>query len=430
MFAVGGSKLWEILGDGTVGSLQGGVFMPGIPAGDVGAAITPAQIFSNGNQLFIVSGAKGYLDNGITVVPVVDAVQGGYLDGYFIAQQPNGLSPQSGKQFKISALLDGSMWDPLDFASAEGSPDNISGIITDHEELVIFKFHSIEIWIDNGAANFPFTRIQGAYIEQGCFAPYSIAKLDNSIFWLGGDDRGAGVVWRLAGYTPIRVSNHAMESQIQSYSTLDDAISFTFQENGHSFLVISFPTAKATWVYDVSTQMWSEWLYWNLGTAQYEAHRGRFHCYAFGGGTPSTINPYFPPQHFVGDYQNGNIYVQSLNEYSDAGNPIRRLRSSPAIQDELKWMKYGKFVLDCQTGFLPPGLLESSIVMQISNDGGLTWLDEQRRTFAVGEFPGPKKIYWNRGGRSRDRAYRVIDSDPVQSILIDGYADVQPGNGG
>jgi len=432
MFAVGGAYLWEILGDGRVGSYTpgGGPFLAGVPVGFVGNAATPAQIFSNGNQLFIVSGSQGYLADGLTVTPVVDAVQGAYLDTYFLAQQPAGLNTQSGKQFKISGLLDGTTWDPLDFASAEGSPENIVGIIADHEELWIFKLWSTEVWVNNGAANFPFQRIQGAFIEQGCIAAFSIAKVDNSVFWLGGDQRGAGVVWRAVGYTPTRISNHAVEQAIQGYSTISDAVAYAYQEAGHTFYVLHFPTARHTWVYDVATQMWHERLYWNTATGQFDAHLGRFHCYAFGGGTPSTVNPYFPPQHFVGDHRNGNIYVQSLTEYSDNGHDIRRVRSSPHVNQEMHWMKYGRFALDLQTGVIPAGFdRPAKVTMQISNDGGYTWGNEQDRTFSLGEYPGPKKLQWFRGGRSRDRCYRVIVSDPIPWVLVEAYLDVAQGDG-
>ena len=46
------------------------------------------------------------------------------------------------------------------------------------------------------------------------------------------------------------VSNHALEQALQSYSTISDAICFGYQDAGHQFYVMSFPTANKTWVFD------------------------------------------------------------------------------------------------------------------------------------------------------------------------------------
>ena len=105
-------------------------------------------------------------------------------------------------------------------------------------------------------STFPFDVIPGGFIEQGtsCIAPP--VKLDNSIFWMGGDERGAGIGWRAEGYTPRRISTHAIELAWQGYATIADMVSYAYQDQGHSFWVLYFPTANATWVYDVASGMW------------------------------------------------------------------------------------------------------------------------------------------------------------------------------
>jgi hypothetical protein len=49
-----------------------------------------------------------------------------------------------------------------------------------------------------------------------------------------------------------------LEYAIQSYGNITDAIGYTYQQDGHPFYVLIFPSAEATWVYDVSTQLWHE----------------------------------------------------------------------------------------------------------------------------------------------------------------------------
>ena len=217
----------------------------------------PVSIADNGTQLFIAANGPSYIYNNATNVfgQITDrdfpgAVTVGYIDGYFVFNQPNS------QLIWVTSLLDGTTIDPLEFASAEGSPDGVVGIMVDHREVWVFGTNSIEVWYDSGDVDFPLQRIQGAFNEIGCAAAYSIAKLDNGLFWLGADARGQGIVYRANGYTGTRISTHAVEWQIQQYGTLSDAIGYTYQQDVHAFYVLVFPSANTTWVYDVATQAW------------------------------------------------------------------------------------------------------------------------------------------------------------------------------
>ena len=85
-----------------------------------------------------------------------------------------------GRQFNISALYDGTLWEALDFGVKEGYADYIQSILCDHEELILFGRETIEVWtnigstLDNsGVASFPFARMQGAFIRDGSVAVYA-----------------------------------------------------------------------------------------------------------------------------------------------------------------------------------------------------------------------------------------------------------------
>jgi hypothetical protein len=177
--------------------------------------------------------------------------------------------PNSG-QFQITGLNDVTV-DALDVATAEGSPDNLVGLISDHRDLWLFGTDSTEVFFNSGNADFPFERIQGAFIEHGCAAKFSIAKMANTVFWLGQDDKGNGIVLMAKGYQPQRISTHAVEQAIQSYGDISDAKAYTYQQNGHNFYVLNFSAAQTTWVYDLTTNLWHERVYMNQGS--YERHR-------------------------------------------------------------------------------------------------------------------------------------------------------------
>lgn len=421
-FAVGGDTVYELAQDGSIVQTL---------AGTIINAMTPAQIISNGNQLFIISGNQGYLVNdGHTVVPIrlwddvtdtpsgalLNSVMGSYLDGYFVAQI------QDSQMFRISdnkSNLGGYKWTNLSYELAESNPDNIAAIVESHEEIRIKGTQASEVWQDSGnpPPGSPFSRNAAGATEQGVVAPWSLAKLDDeSLMYLGGSTRGAGVVWRESGYSPVRASTHAVEAAIQQYSRIDDAVAYTYQENGHSFYCISFPTANATWCYDATVGMWHQRGYWNIPTASYVADLARFHAYAFG-------------MHLVGGGDGtGKIYQQSMALSDDAGNPIRWWRRSPHVNLEAKMMRHNKLQLDMQVGVADQGT-DPMVTLRTSNDGARTWGNERTVSSGkVGEYR--KRVEWRRLGRSRDRAYEVYGTDPIPTLcLVDAYLDVVPGNG-
>ena len=147
----------------------------------------------NGTQIFIAADPHGYIYNTNTTVfaQITDPDYPGasvvdYLDGYFVFIQPNS------QKIWVTALLDGTSVDPLDFVSAEGDPDDIVSMIVDHREVWIFGSNSTEVWYNAGLSDFPLVRVQGAFNELGCAARYSVAKMNNQIYWLGKDAREIG----------------------------------------------------------------------------------------------------------------------------------------------------------------------------------------------------------------------------------------------
>lgn len=371
----------------------------------------PVSMSDNGTQLFIACNPDGFIYNAntgaftqITDIDFPGAVNVGYLDGYFVFNEPNS------QKVWVTSLLDGLTVDPLDFASAEGSPDGLVSLIIDHREAWLFGTNSIEVWYDAGGADFPLARIQGAFLEIGCSAAYSVAKLDNSVFWLGSDARGNGIVYRANGYTGQRISTHALEFAIQSYGDISDAIAYTYQQDGHSFYMIIFPTAGKTWGYDVSTNLWHE----RAGFSNGAFVRHRSNC---------QVN--FNNEIIVGDYENGNLYAFDLNTYADNSQPqkwVRSWRALPTGQNNLKRTAQHSLQLDCESGVgLESGQGEdSNVLLRWSDDGGHTWSNYHERTLGrSGEYG--KRVIWRRLGMTtklRDRVYEISGTDPVKIAIM------------
>jgi hypothetical protein len=380
-----------------------------------------AMCASEGQLLIVVQGSGFLFDltlNTLSPIAAAGWIQGAafpcFIDGYFICLEP------ASQEFFISSLNDGTQWSALDFGDAEGAAGNVVGMIADHRQLWLLATDHAEVYYDSGNANFPFTRLEGAFMQQGCAVGATAAKVDNTIMWLGSDEKGDRIVWRAAGYTPQRVSNHSVETFLQSYPVISDATAYSYQEGGHTFYRIDFPSAPsisgaaglgATWVYDVAAGMWHERAFWNQGV--YQADLARTHCFAFG-------------KHLVGDYRSPIVYEQSMNYSTDAGPFIRRVRSAPDLSNGGKFTFYSELRLLVQSGVglsEPPGPgYDPQIILKSSNDGGFTWGNERPVSMGkLGEYS--KLVRWRRLGRSNNRAFQVICSEPVFVALIEADLD-------
>ncbi len=379
------------------------------------------SIADNGTQLFIACNPDAFIYDEVTDTfqEITDpdfpgAVTVGYLDGYFVFNEPDS------QRMWVTALLNGLDVSPLDFASAEGSPDGIVSINVDHREVWVFGTDSIEVWYDAGLQDFPLQRIQGAFNEIGCVAAFSVAKLDNGLFWLGCDARGQGIVYRANGYTGTRVSTHAIEYAIQSYGNISDAIAYTYQQDGHAFYVLTFPSANATWVYDAATQAWHERAGWSNGS--FIRHRSNCQCN-------------FQGEIVVGDYENGNIYTLDLDTYADNGGVqkwLRSWRALPTGTNNLKRSAQHSLQLDCESGVgLNNGQgSDPQVMLRWSDDGGHTWSNEHWANMGkIGQYF--RRVFWRRLGMTlklRDRVYEISGTDPVKIAIMGAQLDVTPTN--
>ena len=449
----------------------------------------PVSMADNGTQLFIACNGPSFVYNATTPVfgQITDpdfpgAVTVTYLDGYFVFNEPNS------QKMWVTAFLDGTSIDPLEFQQTAASPDGLVAVISNFREVWAFGTNSIEVWSDTAALDFPLERIPGAFNELGCAAPYSIAKMDNSLFWLGRDRRGQGIVYRANGYAGQRISTHAVEWQIQQYADLTDAIGYTYQQDGHNFYVLIFPTANTTWVYDAATQAWHE----RAGFINSAFTRHRSNCQMS-----------FNNNIVVGDFENGNIYSFDLEDYSDNGQIqkwLRSWRALPTGQNNLKRTAHHSLQLDCETGvglnlfpaydaeeltaedgdiliaeyvqneitaetgevltteagdgfeplvdaaaypvpFVPPMMLSTigypaapgydpQVMLRWSDDGGHTWSNEHWVSIGkIGEYY--RRAIWRRLGMTlklRDRVYEVSGTDPVKIAIMGAELILSPTN--
>ncbi|UOF78810.1 phage stabilization protein [Caudoviricetes sp.] len=399
-FTVAGSILYEITS--TLGVLST------TSRGTVTSA-TVTRMEDNGVELIIVNGTNGYIftfaTNTLALISDADFPNGcktiSFLDGYFIAYKP------STQQFYISGQYDGATWDSLDFASAEGEPDFNVGTIVSHRELIVFGETSGEVFYNSGDPDFPLTRNQSGTFNVGCAAPYSIAKINNVVAWLGKDETGQGIIYQLNGYTAQPISTPDMNYHIQAMTDISDAIAFSFQMEGNHFYVITFPTGQQSWAFNFTTQTWNQVANFKNG----EFYRWEAQEYAF-----------FAGKHLVCDYSEGEIYSISLDVYANGSEARKWLRSWQDPTSK-RYQRYSRLVLNGEMGV---GLVtgqgsDPQVMLRWSDDRGKTWSTEQWRSMgALGNYG--IHCEWRRLGMNRNsdtcgRVWELSGTDPVKIVL-------------
>lgn len=401
LYVVSGQILYSVTSAGVVTTLGGAVTGTG-----------PVAMTDNGTQLLILNGVHGYIytvANGFQIIVDANfhaATSGTFFDNYFV------MSWDGTNKYFISNSLDGTTYSGLDFASAEVLPDNVLSIVNQQESLLIFGAKTIETWYDAGTVNFPFQRVDGGTVERGTSAALSPVKEDNSVFFLGDDL----IFYRLDGTLPRRVSTHAIEDAWQKYSSVSDAYSFSYTFEGHKFIVVTFITANATWIYDISTSLWHERESWDRNNNSLGRWRG------------SCVSNLYNKV-LVGDAFSGQIGFLDNTVSTEFGNTVRVLMVGPQIHEDRKRMFISRFELDIESGVgaaIDPGS-NPQVMLDWSDDGGRTFgLSQPWQSMGkIGQYR--QRLRWLRQGQSRNRMYRVTISDPVRKTIIAAHADVVPG---
>ena len=420
--------------------------------------ITALGTGSGGTGTYTVSNSQNISSEtmyalNFTQIPTTDgAFSGGNtvdtVDNYFVYNRPN--TQQWGSSDALSPISQG-----LSFSSKDGSPDNLVSLIVDHREVYLLGETSSEVWIDVGAFPFPYQRIPGTSTQHGIAAQFSMARLGNSFAYVSRNSRGQGMIVQMNGYLPTRISTHAVESTLAN-QYIDDAVAWTYQLEGHECYVVSFPTLNLTWVYDSTTTMWHKWLYVTNGNV-YGRHRGN--CSAV-----------FQGLVLCGDYANGKIYELDRTNYTDDGQPIRRLRRAPHLVADLQRQFFDELQLQFQpgvgtTGFsvvMPTTYISNpyyiggtatltigptdvfiigngskinpidtttypQAMLRWSNDGGSTWSREYWVTIGqLGKYKN--RAIWRRLGMARDRVYEVVITDPVKAVIVSANLKASAGD--
>ena len=421
---------YEVLTVGAGGAIVTFLYTPG--SGNIlQANVSTSVLTGSGDGTFAVDVTavqNNYLYRVVASQFNGPIAQIGFVDGYLIA------TIQNSHTFQQSNLEDATVWNGLNVATLSYFPDNIVSMSC-YARVIKFSSAKKSVWYYNGGAGFPvFIPIQGAYFETGSSATYADSVTpNNTAFWLSQDERGSLVAMLSNGFAGQRISTHAVELAWQSYAVTSDAVSWSYQEYGHSFIVVDFPSANATWVYDMTTEYWHKRGFWQAANGTYIMDRAISHTFNFG-------------MHLVGDWASGTVYQLSSQFCTDFGNAIRGYRRSPTLAVENKWVYFAQIEFDAEVGLgvsaadaalweavhgAPPltdgdGQTRPPLLMlRWSNDAGKTWSNTYELSVGpVANYRG--RVIKRLLGRARKRIWEVSWTDPIPWRFADAYVEAEP----
>ena len=307
-----------------------------------------------------------------------------FMDGYFIFNR------EGTGEFFISGLYSTKL-NPIDWATAESAPDDTVGVIVASRQLWLIGKQSTEVWYDSGDADFPFTRVPGAVTDIGCPNSSTIARIRQSILFVGNDNK----VYATNGYTPQIISTPAIEKRlIESDNLYQNA--FTYTENGHWFYVLTI-NVNETYVFDQQTAQWhrrmsGEWSKWSVE------------------GVLSLSDQNIA---FTGNA----IHKIDINILTENGNRIRREAVSLPLNKTVNKIKIPAVQLDMETAEEQ----QASVILQSSKDGGITWSNNNYAyTGKIGERL--KRVRWLRLGQFRDVIFKIVITDPISIRILGLWA--------
>lgn len=353
----------------------------------------PVRMADNGTQLCIVGGTTGYVWNGTTLsTPLSYSVSDvAYVDGYILWAVANS------DQFFISALDDATTYDAADIAVVEGHSDNLVGIEVSHREVLMFGTETLEIYYNNGNADFPFGRQGNAFVERGCFDRNSIVGMDNSVFFVG-DDR---IAYVLDGYSPVRISTHDIEHYLAS-ATFANGFTYTFK--GHKFYCLTLD--DITLCFDAATRRWHQRKSYSRDTWRVNA----------------AIDVYGAT--YFGDDVSGVIFSVSDAVFTENGDPILMDIILPTIEIEQERKTMYAFKAVFEMGVGNGSVTDPQVMLRYSNDNGHNWSNEMWRSLGkVGEHTN--QAVWRTLGQFRQRQMWLRVSDAVKRVAISYYADIR-----
>jgi len=386
LLAVSGNTLFRIAPTGLATAIGN---IPG-----VGRVSMDHNKITGGNEVAIANGIGGYVYNTSTgtLAQITDeAFPGarlfGFIDGFMAFVDP------SGSYWAHSEVRQATQYNSLDRYDAESAPDNLVTLIPSHREVFVLGQRTGEFFRNTGTAQRTFQRQDGAELEVGIASVFSCARLDNTVYWLGND----GIVYRLVGHSPQRVSTGPIEQAIRECN-LANAFAYTWEQGGHKVFYLTFPDGH-TWGFDVLSSRWHRRA--SLGLDRWRLN------------TMTAWNG----MNIGGDFSNGKLYRVTSDVQTESGLPIVSRRVGGLIHAESNEVEIAAMRLLFDVGRGGPGDVDHHCSIRYSDDGGHNFT--QARVTDIGRSGQYRiKVEEDQLGMALERVWDISVSGPRKRDLI------------
>lgn len=314
-------------------------------------------------------------------------------DGYFFFAYGNGECKASGLNTTAINGLDFILTKPL-----------VRGVWY-NGQLLLFGASQCDVYQNTGnAEGFPLSR--ATVIQTGLAGVNAIAGFQDaftsSLIWVS----PANIVYQLNGYSPVRISTHDVERDLQKLADKSSLRCFVAMNNGHAFWVMK--SDSFTWVFDLLTSTWQERA--SYGSKKWRAEQS---VYAFG-------------DWVLGDEESGKLFTLDNETYGEDGDTLvfdvttLPVEKFPARENVAR----ADFAMVPGTGVATGAddtEIDPSVFISWSDDSGATFgRPVERKIGKQGEYK--HRILVNRCGRTRGygRQWNLKVYDPVFAGIVGG----------
>jgi Kelch motif len=203
------------------------------------------------------------------------------------------------------ALTDPTVWNSLDFLTAEYEADEGVYLAKLQNYVVALKKNTTQFFYDSG--QFPgisLRPVQNANIRIGCAAAGSVVSMDNTLIYMAQTFQAGRSIVMLNGFSPVKISNPYVDRLLDK-DTLATVYSYSIKIDGHDFYILTMTNTDRTLAYDLVEKEWhvmtSTWI------------NSRFRCNNYATDNASS---------FLQDEAVGRVYTYSPTTYQDNGLDI------------------------------------------------------------------------------------------------------------
>lgn len=372
---------------------------------------TERCIFADdGTNLFFCSNKKVFWYNGVSVTEVSDPDIIGVISVDILNNQ---IIYTSENYTGVAEVGDGSSVNGLDIIGAEANPDKLVRDYVFQERLLRFGERTTERWYNSGVGQPPIARLEGQIVEIGLAAKHSVSHNKESFFFLGTDRH----IYQGNSAAVNDVTSGGIINLLESFDRVDDAVGYCFSVQNQNFYLITFPTAKKTFVVNdkLGTNGWFELSYGMNGEG--------FNC-------ESLV--FLNGVNYLADTSNGHLYKLDVNTYDFNGTPIKRRRVTGSVNGSLfgpqhkakrLQMSAMDFVIETGTGLMQ-GNENPRMQIETSLDGGKSWRHET--WLEIGRLGQTnKRVRWNSMKSFHDMIVRITFTEPCPIFIYAATIDLR-----